>query len=358
MASFAGGGAEKVGINLANYFSNFGYSVDLLLLKSYGPYRDQVSPNVNIIDLNVTKTRYAIFKLRTYLKSNPNIKIISVYRDTNIVLGLSAFGLKNNNLYFREASPLTYLTDNKSLERVLIKFIMRISYINASLIIANSNGTRDNLINHKVVKYYKCVVIGNPVIPINVEELGKERINNPWLNNDKIKVILNIGRLSKEKDQKTLISAFKLIHIKDTNTRLLIIGIGPEKVSLENHINDLGLNKKVNILDFVDNPYPFYRLSDIFVLSSIYEGFGNVLVESLSMGTPIVATNCPGGPSEILKNGKFGKLVNVGDSFEMAKAISKLLGEKKNDNTTYSKNFTVKTIGSKYKNAIFPETNI
>ena len=98
MPSFAGGGAEKVGVNLANYFSNYGYSVDLLLLKSYGPYRDQVSPNVNIIDLNVTKTRYAIFKLRTYLKSNLNIKIISVYRDTNIVLGLSAFGIKNNNL--------------------------------------------------------------------------------------------------------------------------------------------------------------------------------------------------------------------------------------------------------------------
>jgi len=355
MASFAGGGAEKVGVNLANYFSNLDYSVDLLLLKSYGPYRDQVSPNVNIIDLHVTKTRYSILKLRDYLCTNPKHKVISVYRDTNIVLALSAIGLNNHNLYFREANPLTYLNDKKLLERTLIKFIMRISYMKAKLIIANSNGTRNDLIDHKVVKRDKCVVIGNPVIPNNIEELAKEKINNPWLNNDKIKVILNIGRLSKEKDQKTLISAFKLIHIKDTSTRLLIIGVGPQKGFLENHINKLSLNKKVKILDFVDNPYPFYRLSDVFVLSSTYEGFGNVLVESLSMGTPIVATNCPGGPSEILKYGRFGKLVKVGDSFEMAKAISKLLGEKNIDNTTYAKNFTVKAIGSKYKNAIFPE---
>jgi glycosyltransferase involved in cell wall biosynthesis len=131
---------------------------------------------------------------------------------------------------------------------------------------------------------------------------------------------LGAGRHTQQKDFPTLIKAFSKVR-QNTKCRLCLLGKGElsdEYVALADR---LGIEDSFELLGYVDNPYKYMRGADLFVLSSIWEGFGNVIVEAMACGTPIVSTDCPSGPAEILDEGEYGSLVPVGDSEKMAEAI-------------------------------------
>jgi glycosyltransferase involved in cell wall biosynthesis len=135
-----------------------------------------------------------------------------------------------------------------------------------------------------------------------------------------VPVILGVGELCARKDFGTLIRAFALVR-RERPARLVILGKGRQREKLEALARELGVGADVSLPGFVNNPYPYMKRASLFVLSSAYEGFGNVLVEALATGTPVVATDCPSGPREILEDGRYGPLVPVGDVRRLASSI-------------------------------------
>jgi glycosyltransferase involved in cell wall biosynthesis len=157
-----------------------------------------------------------------------------------------------------------------------------------------------------------------------------------------------VGRLEQQKDFPTLIHAFAKVRQMQT-AKLVILGSGREEKKLLSLVNELDLSEDVAMLGFVENPYAYMAKSAIFVLSSAWEGFGNVVAEALAAGAPVVSTNCPSGPAEILDNGKYGELVSVGDSQAMAEAILRvLLGEIKSVDSDWLEQFKLETVAQKY----------
>jgi len=185
----------------------------------------------------------------------------------------------------------------------------------------------------------------------NLSILSKERPEHQWFRDGEPPVVLGVGRLVKVKDFRTLIDAFERVRRKRV-VRLMILGEGPEKQELASRIRELGLDFDVEMPGFSLNPYSFMRYASVLVLSSRWEGFGNVLVEAMACDTPVVSTDCPGGPREILEGGKHGLLAPVGDAQAMATAIERQLDEPITETLTMrAEAFTVEAALKKYADA-------
>lgn len=357
--NLTGGGAEKIAVSLANHYSALGFSIDLVLFQARGEYIQQISEFVNIIDLKIKHMRLifglpAMISLRSYFKNNrPNV-VLSVLRPSNIVVGLAVFKLSLNRVVFREANTLHGLLAMPWYRRTLNKWIMKMAYKNADVVIANSNDTKNDLINKSIVNSYKPTVIPNPVLRSNYLELSDEHLDDEFIKHHK--TIISIGRLHVQKNFPLLIKAFYKVYKNDQETRLLIIGEGEEKSRLLDLINSLKLQDIVRIEGFKQNIYPFIKHSKVFALASSWEGFGNVIVEALAMGKSIVCTNCPGGPKYILDNGKYGKLVPVDNVELFAEAILESLNNPVNENILIkrARQFTVEKIAEEYLKELLP----
>jgi glycosyltransferase involved in cell wall biosynthesis len=163
-------------------------------------------------------------------------------------------------------------------------------------------------------------VIHNPIVTPQLLEAARAEPDHPWLRTSQPPIILGAGRLTRQKDFPTLVRAFAQL-APHTDARLIIIGEGGERAALERLIGALGLDSRVDLPGFVRNPSSFMRRARLFVLSSAWEGFGNVLVEAMAVGTPVVSTDCPSGPREILADGAFGALVPPADPQALARAM-------------------------------------
>ncbi|RZM82609.1 glycosyltransferase [Leptolyngbya iicbica] len=320
--SFRGGGAQKIALNLANYYSKLDFKTILLVCTDEGPYRKDVVREIEVINLNTYRIRHSLFKIRRALKDIKPDVILSVSRDANILVGLTYMFHSSARLIFREANTMHAVLKMPQLKRLCYLTLMKIAYLKADVVISNSQDTKSDLEKYKVVSSSsKIRVIHNPVLPSNVEELISVKCHHPWLVSSALKVVLSVGRLYPQKNHALLINAFSRVisHVK--NARLVILGEGDEKENIHKQIHAFGLQDHVDVLDFQANPFPFYREADLFVLTSLWEGFGNVLVEALACGTPVVSTDCPGGPREILEYGEYGTLVPVNDVDALASAI-------------------------------------
>ncbi len=349
--NLTGGGAEKVAINLANYYSSLGYKIDLVLFKKYGAYIDLLNDNVNVVDLNISRSRYSIISVRNYLKKNKTNIILSVKRDVNIIVGIASFGLNIKRIFYREANTLDDVLNMKFISRMIYLILMKITYLKAKYIIANSNDTKDDLVKNKIVNENKIKVIVNPVLPLEYKDLLKMDCSHKWLNNKELKVILSVGRLHKQKDFPFLIECFSEVIKHDKLARLVIVGEGDEKEYLLSLIKDLNLNDFIDIVNFQSNIFPYYMKARIFALTSKWEGFGNVIVEALSAGTTVVCTNCTGGPKMILENGKYGHLIELNDKYTFSNILLNELNNsiKKDDKLiNYSEKFTVQKVAKLY----------
>lgn len=326
--SLHGGGAERVMANLANGFVDRGYAVDLVLIKKEGPYLEQLSDNVRVVDLNVSRLRYCLPALMRYIKNEKPDAMISSMGGPNL---FSILAKKFTGSHFPlvvrvETTESLALHYSKRPSRSRFIFILNHTlYKSANCVVVVSKGARDDLINDYRLKTGKSTVIYNPIVNDTLFSLMNEKLNPALLPTDTaIPLVLAVGRLEEVKDYPTLIRAFKVLREK-ANVRLLILGEGDERESLERLILELGLQDDVRLGGFVNNPFAYMKKASLFALSSVYEGFGNVLVEAMACGTPVVSTDCPSGPSEILENGKWGKLVPVGDPTALAKAMEESL---------------------------------
>ncbi len=194
----------------------------------------------------------------------------------------------------------------------------------ADALIAVSNGVADDLSKTIGVDREKIRVVFNPSIDASNRPGLDVSPNHEWFGQPKVPVIVAAGRLNPQKDFETLIRAFALVRER-RKARLLILGEGPERQSLEFLVSSLGLEQDVVLPGYTDDPLPYFCEASLFVMSSIYEGFPNVLVEALACGAPVVCTDCESGPREILQDGRLGPLVPIKNPDRLAEAITQVL---------------------------------
>jgi len=189
-------------------------------------------------------------------------------------------------------------------------------------------------------------VVHNPVDIEWIKTQSTESLPS-WLEGRRY--ILSVGRMVHQKDYPSLLRSFARIQ-GDTTHDLVILGEGPLRQNLEILIAEFGLKERVHMPGYLPNPFPVYREADLFVLASSFEGFGNVLVEAMALGVPVVATSCPGGPKEILAEGKYGKLVPVGDPEALARAMLSTLSAPPNPELLKARalNFSLEKVADAY----------
>ena len=324
------GGAEKVSINIANYLIEKNHNISFVLMKNHVDYYDIIDKRIKIIDLDCNKIRKALFPLlKLFSKHKPDIILSSMWPLTTISIFSWILARKIGKIFLIDHVPLfTSRKYETQTSEFLMKISIKFSYFFASGIICVSKGIRDELIQFTQLNKDKFKVIYNPIIKKNKKIINQ--FNDLWIPIEGHK-ILTIGSLKEAKDHSTLIKVFSLV-LQSIKAQLVIIGDGPLKKKLEKLIIDLNLSNFVKIIDKDTNLDKWYSSADLFVLSSKWEGFGNVLIEAMEHELPIVSTDCPYGPKEILQNGKYGKLVKLNDSDNFSKAIINSLSQKKNEN--------------------------
>ncbi|NOZ51524.1 MAG: glycosyltransferase [Gammaproteobacteria bacterium] len=321
LPSLRGGGVERMRINLAQHFVKRGYKVDIVLVKREGPYLRGLPENVNVVDLKARQVLTSLPALARYLRSAQPTVLLSAMDHSNIVaLWAKRLARVQVRVVVSVHTTLSMEIKHSNTRSWLIPYLARWCYGWADGVVAVSRGAADDLSNTIGLPREKIRAIYNPVVVPELFELAKEQVNSPWFNVDDLAVVLSVGRLNAAKDYPTLLRAFSLV-IKERPVRLVILGEGEERAGLEVMVRDLGMEDVVSLPGFTKNPYAYMSKAAVLVLSSAWEGFGNVLVEAMAVGTPVVATDCPNGPAEILENGKYGRLVPVGDAEAMAEGI-------------------------------------
>ncbi|VXD11301.1 Glycosyl transferase, group 1 [Planktothrix serta PCC 8927] len=330
LMDLGGGGAERVMINLAQGFVDHQLSVDLVLVQAKGPYLSQLPAGVNVVTLNSSRLLLSIPKLIQYLKKKQPKFLLSALDDTNFIAILAGKIAGNSTkVAVTVHNNLSQESQNApQLKRRLTPTFVGWFYPSADYVIGVSNGVTDNLITLGSPPE-KTHFIYNPIVSAELLEKLQESVNHPWFASGQPPVILGVGRLSPQKDFATLIRAFAQVR-KQHQARLIILGEGSKLDYLKGLVQDFDLTEDVAFPGFVDNPYSYMARAGVLVLSSAWEGFGNVLVEAMAAGTPVVSTDCESGPAEILAQGKYGKLVPVADSQAMAEAILATLTEPTN----------------------------
>lgn len=326
LTTFLGsGGAERVTVNLAKGFRDHGLEVDLVLTR-FGPRQYEIPSGVRLIDIGAPRIYAALPGIIRYLRrAKPDI-VLSANTPVNVTV-LLAWRLSGSRarIFVAEHTILTEATRNSRDWRIkILPAFIRKTYPWADEVIAVSKGTADDLVKIGAMPKHKIRVIYNPVVLKELFVKTEEPLNHPWFRKGKPPVILAAGRLTPLKDFITLIRAFAVVR-KERPARLMILGEGKDRDQLEALVRELGLEEDVALPGFVDNPYQYMKRAAVFVLSSRWEALPTVLIEAMACGCPVVSTDCPSGPAEILENGKWGRLVPIHSPELLAKAILETL---------------------------------
>lgn len=325
-STLGGGGAQQSMIRLAAGIADRGYDVDLVLGRAEGHYADEIHDAVRVVDLRAPRTLFSVPALVRYLRRERPHAMLAALHHVNIVsLWARRLAGVQTRLVVSERNTLSMAAQHASSwrDRLSPRLIDRF-YPWADGIVAVSRGVAEDLASVTRIPRDRIQVINNPVVTPRLKEMAKAALDHPWFLPGEPPVILALGRLVPQKDFATLIRAFAEVRRRWT-ARLLILGEGPERARLETLAVDSGLRADVGLPGWVANPYPFLVGSSMFVLSSRWEGLPGVLIEAMYCGVPVIATDCPSGPREILDEGRHGRLVAVGDVSALARSIEQSL---------------------------------
>jgi glycosyltransferase involved in cell wall biosynthesis len=325
VSSLSGGGAEAVCVNVANGLAKRGWQVDLLVLHlNEAAYIDRLSSSVNLVNLKAKRARYAAPALLWYfLKHKPKVLLVFKYELVDLSIILKFFFRLNLKIIARNISVYSESQAASKLSPIkkAIEWIFGHSMTKIDCVINQSFAMEKDFLQVFPSLSNRSFVIHNPVA-YHIEEYV--RLNGIRENRDN-NYVLCVGRLEEVKGFHYAIEAFSMIAKKFPSLRLVFVGAGSLKESLQE------ISLKLNVADRVDfeglqkDVIPYYEKASLTLLTSFYEGFPNVLIESIVLGTPIVSFDCPSGPREILEDGKWGKLVPARDVRALAEAISETL---------------------------------
>jgi glycosyltransferase involved in cell wall biosynthesis len=311
-------------MKLADGFSKRGANVDLVVVKQEGALQSQVPSSVALVDLNAGRIATSLLPLLRYLRSARPAIFISALTPINIVSILANFfsGCNSVNILTEHNIKSTRL-DRKDLKMQIFTAAARLTYGWSNEIVAASSRIADDVCSVTRLDRERVKVIYNPVFTEVLNRKADAQVEHPWIHAD-VEVLLGVGRLTPQKDFPTLLRAVARLR-EHRDVRLILLGEGEERNHLADLCRELGIRDHVDLHGFVDNPIKFMARSDVFVLSSAWEGFGNVVVEALASGVPVVSTCGDEGPGEILEDGRYGRLVPTGDDKALSETILKTL---------------------------------
>lgn len=332
ITSLNGGGAQGVCVNVVNGLVEKGWNVTLIVLHlNKSVFHTRLDKRVNLVVLGVNNVRYAFSPLRKYIKDNKLDKIIIFNYELTVLSVIIRYSIKNKfKIIARNINTLSF---KKKLvksfwEKYIVMPMIDKFYLKADFIINQCEGMKQDLLTIFKNNKLNTGVVYNPVNKM----LEEASTCKSYFKEEEY--ILCIGRLEKQKAFHYAIKAFYVINKKYPNIKLKILGEGKLLDDLINLTIQLNIQDKVDFEGFKKDIIPYYKKAKLTLLTSLYEGFPNVLVESITVGTPIVSFNCPSGPNEILIDGKNGYLVDYLNEEDL---VEKLFN-------TIEKDFTVLSI--------------
>ena len=361
-----GGGVQNMTVVIANAFAARGHRVSLLVCRPEGPVRERIADGVELVP--IPRSPRWLARLRALITDPAGLRVlwrpVLITREPSGTLrhlpglidwlraarpdqlytatpymnvegalacwatgGVSRLVISEHN-DLSQGHPLGSGWRKRHLPPLLGRY-----YRWADAVVAVSEGVADDLVARTGLRRRAITVIYNAVVTPDLAKHAAEPLDHPWFTPGSPPVILGVGRLGRAKDFLTLIRALARVR-EQTPARLLILGeaanprrSAKRKAELTELATELGVADAVRLEGFVANPFPYMRLASVFALSSLYEGFGNVLVEAMACGCPVVSTDCPSGPAEILEQGRYGPLVPVGDARALGDAIIATLAQ-------------------------------
>jgi glycosyltransferase involved in cell wall biosynthesis len=325
-ANMDGGGAERAMLKLAGGIAERGYAVDLVLSRAEGHYVTEVSRTVRVVDLHASRVLASLPGLVRYLRRTRPTALLTSLNYVNIV---GAWGRRaarvGTRLVVNEQNTLSLEAPHSPRRRHrLMPRLAKRFYPWADAVVAVSRGTADDLVRTIGLAPDLIEVVHNPIVTPELRAMAAEPLDHAWFQPGQPPVVLAVGRFTAQKDFPTLIRAVARVR-RECPVRLLILGDGPERTNLEAVVAEQCLDGTVGLPGWVANPYPYMARAGAFVLSSRWEGLPSVLIEALYCGPPVIATDCPSGPMEILDGGRHGMLVPVGDVDGLARGIGSAL---------------------------------
>ena len=325
LGTLGGGGAERVMLDIGRLLARRGLSIDLVVIRAEGPYLEIVPREVRLVELGSRRAATSLVKLLRYLRrERPKVLLATLDTSHLVALLAKATFARSVRVVVRQANTFSVTLAHASFKDRLIMRTLRLLMPSADAVIANSHGSAEDL-RWSVPKVAARVqVVPNPVITPEFSEQASLPVEHPWFGDTGGPVILSVGRLAFQKDHATLLRAFARV-VRSHPAHLVILGEGPERGNLERLAEQLGISEHVDLPGFRVNPFAYMSRARLLAHSSRYEGFPSVLVQAMVCGTPVVSTDCPFGPGEILEDGKWGRLVPVGDYQALAQAITDTL---------------------------------
>ena len=326
LPSLAGGGAERAMVEVANALAASHASVTLAVASIAGPYREEIAPEVRLVDLAAGGTIAALLPLVRLLRRERPVALLSAMRHANIVAILAtALARRGAGLQTRVViSERSTISAMRRIERnhlsLFLDWLARMIYPHSDALIAVSEGVADDLRQELGASAPPIHVVYNPTVTPELVQLAAAPVPHPWLDAAGPPVIVAVGRLVAAKGYDVLLRAFAQVR-RGRRCRLIILGEGPDRNALEQQARHLQVDRDVLIPGFVVNPFAWLSRAALYVLSSRVEGLPNALVQAMACGTPVVSTDCPSGPREILESGQWGQLVPVDNPAALADAI-------------------------------------
>ena len=330
--TLGGGGAERNVINLLKNLDKKKYEISLVLGKRKGELMPEIPKDISVVNFGTCSSLRIFLKLIKYFRKTQTDIVVSALPKFNIISLLARkFSKFKIKIIITEHFAVSFLPiiartfSHKFIARFLLFYFVKLVYPMAEAIVCVSQGVADDLLKFIPCEKNKIKVIYNPITNDRIYKMAKEPIAHSWFFDSKIPIVLSIGSLTKAKDYPNFLQAAKMV-LQEKIARFVVLGAGAQKIKLKNIAHKLGISENVAFLGFQKNPYKYMKNADVFVLSSFKEGFGNVIVEAMACGTPVVSTNSPfSGPGEIIENKKNGILIPARDPKALSEAILELL---------------------------------
>ncbi len=320
------GGIQRVFVNLARGFLEHGLAVDMVQATPDGGFRDQVPVGVRLIDLNASRALTSVGPLVRYLRqTRPDAMICGAIQTNIAAVWAKRLARVSTRFILTEHNVISAITTDAPMLRTRVTpFFVRRFYPWADELVAVSQGAGSDLASLLGVPAERIHVIYNPIVGPELWKRAAEPLTDTAFSADPRPCILAVGRLHYHKDYPTLLRAMAIVR-QTTNARLVFLGDGEERVRLVSLVQQLHLESCVSFLGEVANPLPYMQRASVLGLSSIVEALPTVLIEALAVGLPIVATDCPTGPREILRDSAYRNLVPVGDHAALAESLLRVL---------------------------------
>ncbi len=325
--NFSGqGGVERMMLHLAEGLQHLYGSAEIVAVKKRSRFLQDEALTVPLQSLGVRHTFQSLPRLALYLrKTSPVALLAAKDRANQVAVMARALAKTSTRIVLRLGTTISAAIEHKSrLHKAAWALPIRFLYPKADAVVAVSQGVAQDLLNILGRPLNSLVVIPNPVITPRLGLQANEPLSHSWFDDPSTPVVVGMGRLTTQKDFPTLLRAFQRVRSSRT-CRLILLGEGSHRRKLESLAHELGIAQDVFLAGFVPNPYPYLRKASVFVLSSIWEGSPNALTEAMALGTPVVATDCPSGPREILQDGTIAPLVPMRNPDAMATAILDML---------------------------------